>query len=186
MQRAVADFLDAAGLSDDPDTLRTPERVAKMWSEQLIDGYDKKPDEIVTRLSVTRSQDIVIVRDLEVNSVCPHHLLPYPILAQVAFLPNGKTTGFSRVAALVELYAHRLALLEDLAGDIAQGVMDALQADGAACYLHSAQSCMHFQGVKRQRSRVDAFAVRGAFKKPALRREVRSLFLTEPKSVIKR
>jgi GTP cyclohydrolase I len=162
MERAVADFLEAAQIAT-PDTADTPRRVTKMWLEHLVDGYGRRPEDIIPRLSPSKAKDLIIMRDIEVHSVCPHHLLPYEISAHVAFLPDGFTAGFSRIAEVVEARAHRLILLEDLVADIADVLLERLSAKGVAVRLDTRHGCMIYQGSPRRKTRVDATAMRGVF-----------------------
>jgi GTP cyclohydrolase IA len=162
LEQAVRDFLEAAELVMS-ETKDTPRRVTKMWLEHLVDGYGRRPEEIVGRLSPTKARDLIVMRDIEAHSVCPHHLLPYDIVAHVAFLPDGFTAGFSRIAELVEARAHRLVLLEDLVADIADTLLDRLRAKGVAVRLDTRHGCMLYQGSPRRRTRVDAVAMRGVF-----------------------
>lgn len=162
MERAIAEFLDAAQLTT-PDTGDTPRRVVKMWLEHLVDGYGRRPEDILPKLSPTKAKDLIVMRDIEAHSVCPHHLLPYEITAHVAFLPDGFTGGFSRIADIVEARSHRLILLEDLVADIADVLLERLQAKGVAVRLDTRHGCMIYQGAPRRRTRVDATAMRGVF-----------------------
>ena len=154
--------MDALGINN-PETKDTPRRVAKMWIEQLTDGERRNPDDIIRKLSRTRSRETIVVRNIEVHSVCPHHLLPYELKAHVAFVPDGYTAGFSRIADYVEARAHRLVLLEELARDIVDGLHERLKAKGVAVLLESRHGCMVFQGTPRRATTVDAFAFRGHY-----------------------
>jgi GTP cyclohydrolase I len=162
MERAVAEFLEAAQLIT-PDTDKTPGRVVKMWLEHLIDGYNRQPSDIIRKLSPTKARDLIVMRDIELHSVCPHHLLPYDITAHIAFLPDGYTAGFSRIAELVESRTHRLLLLEDLIADVADTLLTTLQAKGVAVRFDTRHGCMIYQGTPRRQTRVDATAMRGVF-----------------------
>jgi GTP cyclohydrolase I len=162
MAAAIREFLRAAGVDELDARLRaTPERVSRLWADDLLDGYRRTPAEALGRLLPTNACDLVAVTNIDVHSICPHHLLPYEIVAHVAFVPNGKTAGFSRLAALVEVFAHRLILLEDLAAVIADALVTELGARGAACLLDSKQGCMVYRHEKRGRSRAHAAAYRG-------------------------
>ena len=162
MERAVAEFLEAAQIQNER-TSETPRRVVKRWLEHFIDGYGRKPEDIIPRLSPTKAKDLIVMSDIEVHSICPHHLLPYEINAHVAFLPDGQTAGFSRIAELVESRAHRLILLEDLVADVADVLLERLGCKGVAVRFDTRHGCMVFQGSPRKRTRVDAVALRGVF-----------------------
>lgn len=162
MESAVAEFLEASGLAM-PITQETPRRVVQMWLKHFIDGYGRRPEDIITRLSPTKARDLIVMAGIETHSVCPHHLLPYEITAHVAFLPDGFTAGFSRIADVVEARAHRLILLEDLVADIADVLLERLGAKGVAVRLDTRHGCMIFQGAPRRHTRVDATAMRGVF-----------------------
>ncbi len=180
LEHAVRAFLDALGV-DTPETQDTPRRVAKMWIESLADGEERDPDEAIPRLSRTRAREPIVVRNVEVHSVCPHHLLPYELMAHVVFVPDGYTAGFSRIADYIEARAHRLVLLEELARDVADGLFDRLKAKGVAVRLDSRHGCMVFQGTARRATRVEAFAYRGLYERDlrALER-VQRLLLGKP------
>jgi GTP cyclohydrolase I len=164
VEDAVRAFMDALGI-DNVETKDTPRRVAKMWIESLTDGERKNPDEIIRKLSATRSRETIVVRSIDTHSVCPHHLLPYELKAHVAFVPDGYTAGFSRIVEYVEARAHRLVLLEELARDIADGLHERLKAKGVAVLLESRHGCMVFQGTPHRATTVDAIAFRGHYEK---------------------
>lgn len=173
-QRRVAAAVEALVKALDVEseqTRKTPERVAKMWLDHLIDGEHTRIDEVIPKLSKTPSDDLIIMRDIAVHSVCPHHLLPYEVNAHLAFVPNGVTCGFSRIAQWVEVCAHRMILLEDLAQTVTDGFYQRLGARGVAVFLDSRHGCMLYQGTPRPETRVQAWAFRGVFETSAAKRK---------------
>jgi GTP cyclohydrolase IA len=177
VEEAVRALLVALDV-ENPETKNTPERVARMWMESLVDGEHKNSDQIMRRLSRTQSRETIVLRKIEAHSVCPHHLLPYELEASIAFVPDGYTAGFSRIAEYVDARAHRLVLLEELSRDLADGLQLRLKAKGVAVMLRSRHGCMVFQGTARRATTVDAFAFRGSFEKDVrARAQVQALLL---------
>ncbi|HET7823878.1 MAG TPA: GTP cyclohydrolase I, partial [Anaeromyxobacter sp.] len=177
---AVSRFLDALGLPPDvrgaPDVAGTPARVAEAWLQDLVDGYSQDPAEILAESIPSRSRDLVAVTGIDYHSVCPHHLLPSRGLAHVAYVPGGKVVGFGQIVRLVDALAHRLVLQEDLAGEIADALVEHLGAKGAACLLDAEQLCMTVRGERRSRSRAHAESFAGSLAKDgAARRRLLAL-----------
>ena len=112
MERAIRDWLSACGL--DPahaDLAATPERVARVWAAEFLDGYDSDPATVLGEPVLGEADpDVVVVAGLRFHAMCPHHLFPYRGLAHVVYLPRGKLVGFGRLGKLVECFAHRLTL----------------------------------------------------------------------------
>ena len=172
---AVQAFLQATGLDALESTRETPARVAKMWQESLLDGTHVDVNKMIRKLVPTRSPDFTVITGVETHSVCPHHLLPFEVVAHVGFVPNGFTAGFSAVARYVEIACHRLTLLEDLVAELADALSDRLQAKGIACRLVSHQGCMVYRKDKHAHARVIASAYRGVCDSPKYRREFAAL-----------
>jgi GTP cyclohydrolase I len=175
LAKVFEDFLRAVGKS--PGTheefMETPIRASSMWIEELLDGYDWKPEEILSGgTPVAGNRDIVIVRDLFFHSTCPHHLLPYHGIAHVAYIPTDRVVGLSKIARLVDCFAHRLIIQEDLGRFVAQALVDYLGAEGAACMLDTEQLCMIIRGVRKPGSRAVTLSFAGQMaENPDLRRE---------------
>ncbi len=177
MRQAVRAFLKASGLSlDDPNLRETPERVADAWATELIDGYGQSPADILSeRFPAPRngSQEMVVVTGLRFHSICPHHLLPYEGRAHVAYVPNEAVVGFGRLAALLDCFAHRLILQEDLAREVARALAGELGSPATACILEAKQACLRIRGDRQRDAITHVEAYEGRLKKSsALRKEL--------------
>lgn len=156
MAEGVQRFLEAAGLpSDDPHLIGTPERVARAWADEFLDGYRVTPEEALGETFEVPHQPgtLVVVTDLRFHSMCPHHLLPYAGRAHVAYVPGEKVVGFGRLSQLVDCFAHRLILQEDLAREIATALARVLESPATACVIEAEQSCLRLR-AKGQRDAV--------------------------------
>ncbi|GEJ58279.1 hypothetical protein AMYX_30200 [Anaeromyxobacter diazotrophicus] len=152
-------FLDAvlpAEVRADSDLDGTPARVAEAWLEDLVDGYRQDPAALLAGAMPARGRDLVAVTGIDYHSMCPHHLLPSRGVAHVAYLPGGRVIGFGQLARLVDCYAHRLVLQEDLARQVAEALVLHLGARGAACVLDAEQSCLTVRGERRRGARAHA------------------------------
>jgi GTP cyclohydrolase IA len=178
MERAVADFLQAAGLdaASDPNLQDTPRRVASAWLEGFLDGYRTTPEEALgERHAIPHGQqgELVVVTDLRFHSMCPHHLLPYQGRAHLAYAPSGGVVGFGRLAALLDCFAHRLILQEALAREVARALSRVLGSPAAACILEAEQACLRVRGETRCDAVTHAEAYEGALRSDRqLRREL--------------
>lgn len=178
MERAVAVFLEAAGLdmASDPNLARTPRRVAEAWMNDFLDGYRTTPEEALgERYPVPEGEEggLVVVADLRFHSMCPHHLLPYQGRAHLAYIPSGGVVGFGRLAALLDCFAHRLILQEALAREVAQALVQVLGSPGAACVLEAEQFCLRIRGGTRCDAVTHSEAYEGTLRDgPDLRREL--------------
>ena len=151
MQRAIAEFLDAAGFaSHSAEHLAdTPRRVAEAWNEDLLVGYRTDPLEALGTPFGDPSHELVLVRGIEFFSSCPHHLMPYRGTACVGYVPAGMTIGFSGIVRLLDCLAHRLTLQEWLARGVTSILDEALEPQGSACFIDAAPMCVIARGVKR-------------------------------------
>lgn len=177
MSQAVSRFLRAAGVPRDDANLKdTPRRVTEAWAEEFLDGYGKDPaDVLAERFPVTggRRRELVVVTNLEFRSMCPHHLLPYSGRAHVAYLPGASVVGFGRLGALVDLFAHRLILQEELARQVARHLAKGLKSPAAACILEAEQTCLRLRGGSQRHAVTHAEAYEGLLARDgALRREL--------------
>jgi GTP cyclohydrolase I len=176
IERAVREILIAIG--EDPDReglVRTPNRVARAYVE-LMAGLKSDPRDHLKTVFNERYQEVVLLRDIEFNSICEHHLLPFTGRAHVAYLPDGKVVGLSKLARLVEGYARRPQVQERLTTQIADALMEELRPIGAACVIEAVHTCMTIRGVKKHGSTMVTSELRGIFKKnPASRAEILSL-----------
>lgn len=144
--------------------LRTPERVIKSWGH-LYGGYDQDPAEILSTTFDSGGLDqMVVLRDIEFYSMCEHHMLPFFGRAHVAYIPNGRVVGVSKIARLVDCYARRLQIQERLAQQIATGLMDALHPQGVAVVIKARHLCMVARGVEKQNSEMVTSVMLGLFR----------------------
>src|ERR1700761_4837971 len=176
IERAVREILLAVG--EDPDReglLKTPNRVARAYAE-LMAGLQDDPRRALKTVFHERYDEVVLLRDIEFQSICEHHLLPFTGRAHVAYLPGGKVVGLSKLARLVEGYARRPQVQERLTTQIADALMEELQPIGAACVIEAEHTCMTMRGAKKHGSVMVTSALRGIFKdNPASRAEVLAL-----------
>ena len=153
-------------LGEDPERegmKKTPERVAKSMAF-LTQGYAQRPEDIVgDALFEECHQNMVLVKDIEIYSLCEHHLLPFFGKAHVAYVPSGRIVGLSKVARLVEMYARRFQIQERLTEQIAQAVWDTAQPQGVAVIVEAYHLCMMMRGVQKQNSKTVTSAMRGIF-----------------------
>jgi GTP cyclohydrolase I len=164
LAKAFEDFLRAVGMSpgSHEEFMETPIRASTMWMEEILDGYDWKPEEILSGgIAVEGNRDMVIVRDMFFHSTCPHHLLPYHGIAHVAYIPSTRIVGLSKIARLVDCFAHRLIIQEDLGRFVAEALVSHLGAEGAACMLDTEQLCMVIRGVRKPGSRAVTLSFAG-------------------------
>ncbi len=161
----VRDILVALG--EDPDReglLKTPERVEKSL-QFLTQGYDMTVEEVIGDAVFDEShQSMIMVRDIELYSLCEHHMLPFFGRAHVAYIPNGKILGLSKVARIVDVFARRLQVQERLTDMIADAIMDVLKPTGVGVVITAAHFCMMMRGVEKQNSRAVTSALRGIFR----------------------
>ncbi len=153
-----------AALGEDPQRdglIRTPERVESSM-RFLTQGYHMSvADAIGDAVFAERHQSMIMVRDIELYSLCEHHLLPFFGRAHVAYIPDGKILGLSKVARIVDVFARRLQVQERLTDQVADAVMDVLQPTGVGVVIEAAHFCMMMRGVQKQNSRTVTSALRG-------------------------
>lgn len=159
--------------------MRTPLRVAKAM-DFLTSGYDLNALEIARNAVFTEDcHEMVLVRDIEFYSLCEHHMLPFFGRAHVAYLPNGKVIGLSKVARVVDVFARRLQVQERLTNQVADALMQALNPHGVAVVMEASHTCMMMRGVQKQNSSTVTSAMRGTFEQDArTRAEFLSLLKT--------
>jgi GTP cyclohydrolase IA len=177
MAHAVRDFLRAAGLSlNDPNLAETPARVAEAWAREFIDGYAQTPEEALGETFPAppdSSGELVVVTDLRFHSMCPHHLLPLEGVAHVAYVPGKRVVGFGRLSTLLDCYAHRLVLQEDLARHVAGSLARVLGSPATACIIEARQACLRLRGDHQRDAVTHAEAYEGRLRRDgALRREL--------------
>ena len=155
------------GLGENPEReglLDTPKRAAKAM-QYLCHGYQQSLDEIVNgALFESDNDEMVIVKDIELYSLCEHHLLPFIGKAHVAYIPNGKVLGLSKVARIVDMYARRLQIQENLTKQIADAIQQVTNAAGVAVVIEAKHMCMMMRGVEKQNSVMSSSVMLGAFR----------------------
>lgn len=153
-----------AGLED------TPDRVARMYQE-LTGGMDQDPGECLSRVFPVESSEMVLERDIVFYSTCEHHLLPFFGKVHIAYIPNGRVVGLSKLARTVEVYARRLQIQEQMTGQIADAVMKFLKPQGVMVMVEAEHMCMTMRGVKKPGSQTVTVAARGTFQEEASLRD---------------
>ncbi|MFT6623968.1 MAG: GTP cyclohydrolase I [Cycloclasticus sp.] len=165
----IGEDVDRQGLVD------TPKRAAKAMSF-LTSGYQKNLDGIVNgAIFDSDADDMVIVKNIELYSMCEHHLLPFIGKCHVAYLPNGKVLGLSKVARIVDMYARRLQIQEQLTTQIADSILQVTGAKGVAVVVEAQHLCMMMRGVEKQNSQMTTSSMLGQFRKNS---ETRAEFLS--------
>src|SRR5689334_18014704 len=180
IERAVREILLAVGENPDREgLLKTPNRVARAYGE-LMAGLQDDPKRHLKTVFHERYDEIVLLRDIEFHSLCEHHLLPFTGKAHVAYLPDGKVVGLSKLARLVEGFARRPQVQERLTTQIADALMEELTPIGAACVIEATHTCMTNRGAKKPGSMMVTSALRGIFKEnPSSRAEILTLMYSE-------
>lgn len=175
IENAVREILCALGEDVDREGIvDTPRRVARMYSE-LLAGMRSDPTEHL-RVFNENYDEIVLLRDIPFYSVCEHHMMPFIGKAHIAYLPDGKVLGISKLARIVDSFARRLQVQERLTGQIVDFLMDKLKPKGAAAVIEASHSCTTIRGIKKPGSVMVTSALRGIFKKDSRSRsEVLSL-----------
>jgi GTP cyclohydrolase I len=180
IEKAVREILIAVG--EDPDRAglaRTPARVARAYAE-LFAGLRVDPAQVLTTAFEADHDELVLVRDIEVLSLCEHHLLPFRGMAHVGYIPgeHGRITGLSKLARLVEVFARRPQVQERLTAQVADLLMERLDARGVIVVLDCEHMCMEMRGIRKTGARTTTSAVRGIFKRDAKSRaEAMSLII---------
>jgi GTP cyclohydrolase I len=176
LEDAYRNLLEAIGEDVDREGLRrTPVRAARAL-EFLTQGYRQDLDEIINdAVFASDASEIILVKDIELYSLCEHHLLPFIGRAHVAYLPNGKVIGLSKVARIVDVFARRLQIQENLTTQIAESLMRCLEPSGVAVVVEAKHLCMMMRGVEKQNSVMKTSCLLGTFKDDA---RTRSEFLS--------
>ena len=178
IRAAVREILVAVG--EDPDReglVETPARVARMYAE-LFAGLHRDPAAVLKKTFTVRHDEMVLMKDIDFASMCEHHLLPFMGKAHVAYLPDGKVVGLSKLARVVEVVSKRPQVQERMTEDVADLVMNELGARGSAVVIEATHTCMTIRGVRKPGSVCITSAVRGTFREnPKTRNEFLSLVL---------
>ncbi|MBQ0713063.1 MAG: GTP cyclohydrolase I FolE [Porticoccus sp.] len=147
-----------------PGLVDTPERAAKAF-EFLTNGYHQTLDDVINdALFPSESSEMVIVKDIELYSLCEHHLLPFIGKCHVAYIPNGKVLGLSKIARIVDMFARRLQIQETLVSQVAKTIEDVTGAQGVAVIIEAKHMCMMMRGVEKQNSVMKTSAMLGSFR----------------------
>ncbi len=152
----IGEDVDRAGLRE------TPDRIARMYGE-IFAGMDEDAGEHLTKTFAVASNEIVLVKDITFYSICEHHLMPFYGKAHIAYLPDGKVVGLSKLARTVEVYARRPQIQEQMTIQIVEAVMEHLKPQGAIVMLEAEHLCMTMRGVEKPGSRTMTLASRGCF-----------------------
>jgi GTP cyclohydrolase I len=165
VEDAVTQILTAIGEDPQREGLQfTPRRVARMYHE-LLGGYTLDPKAIINgAIFNVKYDEMVLVRDIEFYSICEHHMLPFIGRAHVAYIPNGKVLGLSKIPRVVDMYARRLQVQERMTSQIADFLRDLLQPQGVAVVVEAMHLCSMMRGVKKHDARMTTSAMHGAFR----------------------
>jgi len=178
-EAAVRELLLAVGEDPDREGLReTPARVARTYKE-LLSGMRLAAEDVLTTTFDMGHDEMILVRDIELWSMCEHHLVPFTGVAHVGYIPqeNGRITGLSKLARLVDVYSKRPQVQERLTTQVADALMDILQARGAIVVIECEHLCMTMRGVRKPGSKTVTSAVRGTMHNAATRSEAMSLIM---------
>lgn len=164
-KRLILELLQAVGEDPTREGLKnTPDRVARMYAE-LLCGYTADPQRIVNgALFEVKYDEMVIVRDIEFYSLCEHHMLPFIGRAHVAYIPDGRVLGLSKIPRIVDMYARRLQVQERMTRQIADFLRDLLKPQGVAVVVEAMHLCSMMRGVKKHDARMTTSAMHGAFR----------------------
>ncbi len=176
MEKAFSDIISAIGEDlERPGLLDTPKRAAKAF-RFLNHGYEQDLDTVINgALFPSDSEEMVIVKDIELYSLCEHHLLPFIGKCHVAYLPSGKVLGLSKVARIVDMYARRLQIQENLTKQIADTIMAVTDAKGVGVVIEAQHMCMMMRGVEKQGANMKTSALLGKMREDA---RTRAEFMT--------
>ena len=165
IQKAISNILQAVGENPEREGLkRTPERVARMYGE-LLAGYKADPIAVVNEaIFDVKYDEMVIVRDVEFYSLCEHHLLPFMGRVHVAYIPDGKVLGLSKIPRIVDIFARRLQVQERMTRQIADLIRDLLHPQGVGVVVEALHLCMMMRGVQKHNARMTTSAMHGAFR----------------------
>jgi GTP cyclohydrolase IA len=178
-EAAVRELLLAVGEDPEREGLQdTPHRVARAYRE-LLAGMRTQPADVLTRTFNLEHEEMVLVKDIELWSMCEHHLVPFTGVVHVGYIPNtkGQITGLSKIARLVDVFARRLQVQERLTTEIAEALVEQLDPRGVIVVVEAEHLCMTMRGVRKPGSKTVTSAVRGSLHRPATRAEAMGLIL---------
>ena len=162
--KAIKTLIEYIG--DDPSReglLETPERVIKSYSE-LYKGYKLDAEEILSKTFSSQTSEMVVLSDIELYSMCEHHMLPFFGKCHIGYIPNGKVLGISKLARIMELYSRRLQIQEELCYQIASAIMEQLHPEGVGVVIEAQHMCMTCRGVEKQNSVMTSSTLLGTFR----------------------
>jgi GTP cyclohydrolase I len=163
IRAAVREILIAVGEDPDREGLtETPERVARMYAEMFA-GLHKDPRELLSKTFTEKYDEMVLVKDIGFESMCEHHLLPFLGKAHIAYVPNGKIVGLSKLARIVEVLSRRPQVQERMTEQLADLIMEELNPGGVGVILEATHTCMTIRGVRKPNSLMTTSAMRGVF-----------------------
>lgn len=163
VERAVRLLLE--GIGEEPNReglLETPERIARMY-EEICGGMDESAEIHLQKTFTAENTEMVVEKDITFYSMCEHHMMPFYGKAHIAYIPDGKVVGLSKLARTVEVYAKRLQIQEKMTGQIADALMEYLAPKGVMVLLEAEHMCMTMRGIKKPGSKTVSVAVRGVF-----------------------
>lgn len=178
-EAAVRELLIAVGEDPDREGLKeTPGRVARAYKE-ILAGLRQEPEDVLTTTFDIGHDEMVLVKDIEIMSLCEHHLLPFHGVAHVGYIPadSGKITGLSKLARLVDVFARRPQVQERLTTQVADSLMRILEARGAIVVIEAEHMCMSVRGIRKPGAKTTTSAVRGQLRDASTRAEAMSLIL---------
>ncbi|MFD0705451.1 GTP cyclohydrolase I FolE [Alloscardovia venturai] len=178
VRHAVRLFLQSIGEDPDREGLQeTPDRIARA-SRELFAGLNQNPKDVLAKRFTVDTEEMVLVRDIELYSVCEHHLLPFHGLAHIGYIPDkNEVVGLSKLARLVDVYARRPQVQERLTHQIADALVNELHARGVIVVTDCEHLCMSMRGIKKSQARTITSAMRGIMRDPATRAEAMQLIL---------
>ena len=172
IEKATKMILESVGEDVNREGLiKTPKRVAKSF-EYICSGYFKDPKEILNEaMFESTNNEMVVVRNIEFYSMCEHHILPFFGRVSVAYIPDEKVVGLSKIPRLVDVFARRLQIQEQLTEQIADSIMDVVSPKGVGVVIHARHMCMEMRGVESKHSYTSSSALRGIFNNQKTREE---------------
>ena len=179
IEAAVREILAAVGENPDREgLLDTPARVARAYAETFV-GLRQTPADVLDKTFDVEHEELILVRDIEVYSTCEHHLVPFHGVAHVGYIPSpsGRVTGLSKLARLVDVYAKRPQVQERLTTQIADALVEHLDAQGVIVVIEAEHLCMSMRGIRKPGARTITSAVRGQLRNTATRAEAMSLVM---------
>ena len=163
IKEAARLIIDAIGENPEREgLLATPDRIGRMY-EEIMAGYDQDPADVLSTVFTVEENNPVVEKDITFYSMCEHHMLPFFGKAHIAYIPDGKVVGISKLARCVEIYARRLQIQEHMTAQIADAIMDVLSPKGVLVVLEAEHTCMTMRGVKKPGSKTVTVASRGVF-----------------------